>query len=87
MSPSSSSSRVQFRNVVRSDLVFGVDRIGSSLRERGGGAVRALQEDQLLHHRRRTHPQGLCSCQFVILDQVDVTKISFDTFFRGKNSR
>jgi hypothetical protein len=30
----------------------------SSLGERGGGAVRALQEDQLLHHQRRAHPQG-----------------------------
>jgi hypothetical protein len=27
-----------------------------SLGERGGGAVRAVQEDQLLHHQRRPDP-------------------------------
>jgi hypothetical protein len=32
--------------------------IEPSLGERGGGPLRALQEDQLLHRRRRPHPQG-----------------------------
>ena len=43
---------------------------------RGGGAVRAVQEDELLHHQGRPHPQGTVrACIYGLLIALALTRV------------